>query len=133
MKRILIFVILLTAAVSCKKYDVDEILIQRDDISMTIKGNVVFTVDPLKGQIGYNDKENEFRMYGDDIGNWLVLRCRTAIPEKGHDVKADIRYTASTTTRSYKNVRFNVKRRDSEGKIWLWSDDEKIGLVVKEL
>lgn len=130
-----IFILALTALMltSCKRYDIDEILLQRNDISLTIKGETVFALDPLEGQAGCNKDRNEFRAYNDDLGEWFTVRCHTSVPDNGGNVKADLKYTGSSATKSIKGVVFTVKNRDSSGKIWLWSKSEKIGVVIWEL
>ena len=133
MKRILILIIVAAAAMGCKKYDVDEILLEREDISLTIKGRLIYSFNPVTDQVGYNANDNIFRMYSDDLGNWVTLKCRTSVPENGHKVKADLMYTASTTTKTHNGITFSVTKRSQDGRIWLWSDDEKIGLIVREL
>ena len=47
-------------------YDIDEILLQREDISMTVKGAEQFVYDPVTCQLGYNEAENEFRVLDDN-------------------------------------------------------------------
>lgn len=50
MKRIfVIFAILFTAA-GCCRYDIDEVLLMRDDISITQKGVVMMSYDPVRCQ-----------------------------------------------------------------------------------
>lgn len=133
MKRLLILMIFAAAAVSCEIYDINEVLLERDDISLTVKGKLQFAYDPLTCQMGYNAQKNEFRVYDDNVGNWFILRCDTMVPDTGNDVRASLSYTGASATKTHNNLIFTVKKRSGAGDIWLWNTSESIGLVVKEL
>ena len=53
MKRIFLL-ILAFAAVSCNRFDVDEILLLRNDVSLTWKGEEQFSNAPVLCQMGFN-------------------------------------------------------------------------------
>lgn len=117
----------------CKRYDIDEILLQREEISLTVKGATVLEYDPLTFQLGYNAQTNEFRIFDDDLGNWFTLKCASRPATEGESVKCDLKWTSSSSTRTRSGLTFNVEKTDSKGYIWLWCKDEAIGVVVKEL
>lgn len=133
MKRIIIILTIILAAVGCHPYDIDEILLQRDDVSLTIKGELIFSYDPGTCQLGYNPESNTFRVYADNLGHWFILTCRSSPDTEGQSVKADLEYTSQTDTKNLRNLEFTVKKNDREGNIWLWNDDRKIGIVAKRL
>ena len=67
-KLIYIYIILGLAAVTgCRRFDVDEILLERDDLSLTVKGELMFSYDPLTCQTSQNVTENEYRLFDDDL------------------------------------------------------------------
>ena len=133
MKRIIILVSIIMAVTSCRPYDIDEILLQREEVSLTIKGEVVFSLDPVTCQLGYSDKGNTFRVFDDNLGNWFILKCRTSPDTEGQSLKADLEYTTQTDTKTISGLVFTVEKTDRNGHIWLWNDERKIGVVVKRL
>lgn len=129
----ILFAVMLVSLSSCRRYDVDAILLDRDDISLTIKGDLCLAFEPMTCQLGYNDSRNEFRVYDDLIGNMFVITCSKSPDTEGMSLKADILYTASSSTKTMNALEFNVRRISSDGRIWMWNDSKKIGVVVKIL
>lgn len=132
MKRIIIFTAVL-AAVGCNPYDIDEILLQRDDISLTVKGELVFSYDPADCQLGQNEESGSFRVFDDKLGNWFILNCRTTPDTEGQSLKADLEYTSQTDTKKLNGLTFVVKKTDRNGYVWLWNDERKIGVIVRKI
>ena len=133
MKKTFIFALLVMCLAGCVRYDIDEILLQRQDISLTIRGTEVIRYTPDRFQIGYNDRKNEFRVFDDNLGNWFVLTCRERPSTEGQTLKADLWWTATNTTKSRTGLDFRVEKTDSKGHIWLWCEDSAIGVSVREL
>lgn len=96
--------ILLTALITLSGciYDIDEILLEREDISMTVKGVEQFVYDPLTCQLGYNEEENEFRVLDDNLGNWFIVRCSSKPTSPGQEIRADLTWTTSDNIRKRK-------------------------------
>ena len=117
MKKILLIFSAILCLAGCKRYDIDEILLQREDLSLTVKGVDMIVYDPATFQTGYNGQKNEFRIFDDNLGNWFT----------------DLKWTTTNTTRSRKGLSFRVEKTDSKGHIWLWCEEEAIGVVVREL
>lgn len=133
MKRIILIMAVLIGAAGCQTYDIGEILLQRDDISLTVRGEEQLKYIAETFQIGYNAELNEFRVFDDDMANWFVLKCSSRPDTEGQEVTADIRWTTPNTTKTKKSLTFRVEKTDSEGHIWLWCNNEAIGVVVQEL
>lgn len=133
MKQIGILLIGIMCLAGCQEYDIEEILLQREDISLTVRGDEILVYDPATFQLGYNGQTNEFRVFSDDRGNWFSLKCESRPSAQGERVKGDIKWTSTNTTRSKNGVTFNIEKTDSKGHIWLWCKEEAIGVVVKEL
>ena len=123
----------LMMAAACVDYDVEEILLVRDNVSLTIKGNVQFEYASMTCQLGYSPERCEFRAYDDMLGNWFVLKCYADPAEEGMTVKGDLEYTTFDSKVNLTGLRFVVKKTDWEGYVWLWNDERKIGAVVKKL
>ena len=63
------------SANGCKEYNVEEILLLRDDISLTVKGETVISYDATYYQLGFNVQRNEFRVHDDAMANFFILTC----------------------------------------------------------
>lgn len=133
MKRIVIIMIAFTLLTGCRRYDIDEILLQRDGISLTMKGEEVLVYDGDTFQLGYNSEKNEFRVFDDDLANWFVLTCTSRPSVEGQEVKASLSWTTTSTTKTRNGLNFTVEKTGPEGYIWLWCETEAIGVVVREL
>lgn len=133
MRKLLILILLGICASGCRVYDIEEVLLQREDISLTVRGAEMLVYKPETFQIGYNDLKNEYRVFDDAMGNWFVLRCQERPAAEGQEVKASLSWTTSDNTRTKSGLTFRVEKTDQEGLIWLWCATEAIGVVVKEL
>lgn len=133
MFRRYIFIAIAALALSACRYDVDEILLTRSDISLTVKGELQMSFNENTCQLGYNTARNEFRVYDEKLADWFILRCSTSPTSEGQELTADLEYTTRTDTKTIKGAEFKVEKVSSDGLIWLWSKDRKIGIVVKSL
>ena len=135
MKRIYIICIAVTVALlsSCDRYQPEELLLPKSDISLTIKGEDQIRYDQETWQLGHNAEKNEFRAVNDKLTDWMILRCNTDPSTVGQSVTAYLEYTTSNDTKKLNALTFTVEKTSPEGMIWLWNDDKKIGVVVKDL
>lgn len=131
MKKIFVFLAVASIASSCCRYDMTEILLQRQDVSLTWKGTLQMRYDPDSCQMGYSTDSNEFRVYDDSFGNWFVIRCGARPSNVGQTLKADVQWTTHDDTRTERGAEFTVEKTDSEGNIWMWCKSKKIGVVVR--
>lgn len=132
MKKIMIFM-LLAAMTSCSLYDIDEVLLQRDEISMTMKGVEQFVYDPVTCQMSHNATTNEYRMFNDKLSDWLIVKCYERPSDEGQDVTADVTWTASSSTKSIRGLTFRIEKMDASGTVWMWCRQKNIGIVIKNL
>lgn len=136
MRRLICIIVFMAVAAffcGCVKYDVDEILLERDDLSLTWKGVEQLSYDPLTWQIGCNVGRGEYRVHDDNMANYYIVRCKDRPVSEGQDIYADIEWTVWNNIKRYEGVRLTVMKMDGDGKIWLWSKVQKIGVVVKEI
>lgn len=131
-RRIIYTVLAATCLASCR-YDIDEILLSRSDISLTIKGELQMSFDENTCQLGYNTGRNEFRVYDEKLSRFFIVRCSTKPASEGQEITADLEYTTAKDTRNLKDIAFKVEKTSSDGLVWLWNNDRKIGVVVKSL
>ena len=123
----------LLALTGCKCYDVDVILLEREDLSLTVKGELQYSYDPLTCQIGQNVTENEYRIYDDALSNWLIVKCSEKPTHEGQELNATISWTTADDIRKENDLEFEVHKIDSKGKIWMWNNSKDIGVVIQEL
>lgn len=131
-KRIIYTAIAVTCLSSCN-FDVDEVLLSRSDISLTIKGELQMSFNENTCQLGHNTGRNEFRVYDEKLANFFIVRCSAAPTSEGQKLTADIEYTTATDVKTMKGLEFEVQKISSDGLIWMWEKKKKIGIVVKSL
>ena len=135
MKKIFLYMAALAALLltgGCVQYDVTEVLLTRDDVSLTIKGNPLFVYDPDNCQVSYNTQKNEYRAMTDDGAKYFVLKADQSLSNFGQEFSADLRYTESGKEKSEKDLTFRIEKiSNSEGLVWLWCPSDNIGLVIK--
>lgn len=123
----------MTLLSSCDRYQPEELLLPKSDISLTIKGEDQIRYDQETWQLGHNAEKNEFRAVNDKLTDWMILRCNATPSTVGQSVTAYLEYTTSNDTKKLNALTFTVEKTSPEGMIWLWNDDKKIGVVVKDL
>lgn len=133
MYKLIYILIAILALTGCQRFDVDQILLERNDLSLTVKGELQFSYDPLTCQVGLNVSENEYRIYDDALGNWFIVRCDERPAYEGQELHATLLWTTIDDMRKENNLEFEVHRIDSKGKIWMWNDSKDIGVVIQEL
>lgn len=132
MRRLILTAAIAVIATGCR-YDIDEILLERDDVSFTMKGEDVFIYAPATCQISHSIPENTYRMYDDRLSDWVIVKCSERPDTEGQVISADLTWTASSSTRKEKGLRFTVQRTAPDGKVWMWNKSKKIGIVIKNL
>ncbi len=133
MKRILTILAALTMLASCKQYEMEEILLPREDVSLTIKGKTEFAYSPITCQMSHNETSNTYRVFDDQISKWFILKCDEKPTSEGQEITADLTWTASSSTKMMKGLRFRVEKMGGSGRIWMWCEQKSIGIVVKNL
>lgn len=133
MNRRYISIVASMIALSSCTYDIDEVLLQRSEISLTVRGELQMSYDENTCQLGHNETRNEFRVYDDKLASWFILKCDARPTSVGQKLEADLEYTTTKDTKTVRDLTFTVERTNSEGMIWLWNQQQKIGIVVKAL
>lgn len=133
MKQIILLLPILFTLCGCVTYNIDSVLLQQDEISLTWKGKDQIVYNEKNFQMGYNASKNEYRVYDDNISQWFVLTCSTRPANVGDVITADVSWTTVDNIKTVSDVEFSVKKIEENGKIWLWSTSDKIGIVVQEI
>ena len=118
----------------CEQYVVDEALMQKEDVSLVIRGEVVLEYEGNTCQMAYNAKRCEYRMMDDDMAHYFILSCNADLSDVGQEVTADLMYTTVNDIRAEKGLTFKVERYvPSTDMFWLWCQSKRIGVVVRKI
>jgi hypothetical protein len=135
MKRFALYILAfaaLTLAHSCSPYKIDEILISRDDVSLTIEGLPVFVYNEDKCQLAYNTERNEYRAMTDDMTDYFILKANQKLTTIDQQFTADLTYTTSGSPTTLKELSFTIEKISNEsGLVWVWCKEYAIGIVAK--
>lgn len=132
-KRIIYILAMMLAATACIDNTLDQVLLVREDISLSVREQVIMSFDENTCQLGYNSARNEYRVYDEILANWYILRCSAQPTSEGQTVKADLEYTTAKDVRSLTDLEFSVEKTSSDGLVWLWNKERKIGIIIKNL
>lgn len=113
--------------------DVEEVLLSRSDLSLTIKGETIISFDENTCQLGYNTGSNEYRVYDEKLTSWYISKCSVMPTSEGQEIKVDLEYTTQKSVKSIKGLECKVEKISSDGLIWLWNKDRQIGIILKQL
>lgn len=135
MKRFALYILAfaaMTLAHSCSPYKIDEILMSRDDVSLTIEGLPVFVYNEDKCQLAYNTERNEYRAMTDDMTDYFILKANQKLTTIDQQFTADLTYTTSGSPTTLKELSFTIEKISNEsGLVWVWCKEYAIGIVAK--
>ena len=132
-KRIIYILAIMLASTACIDNTLDQVLLVREDISLSVREQVLMSFDENTCQLGYNSARNEYRVYDESLADWYILRCSAQPTSEGQTVKADLEYTTEKDVKSLTDLEFSVEKTSSDGLVWLWNKERKIGIVIKNL
>ena len=112
--------------------ETDPVMYESSQVSLMVKGKMVFTFSEGEGQLGYNATLKQFRAGNDDMTDYFVLTCGDLPRQQGQELRADLHWTEGNSTKS-KSITFKVEKMDGTGLVWLWNAKDKTGAVVKIL
>ena len=135
MKKFALYILAFAAIAllhSCSPYKIDEILISRNDVSLTIEGVPVFVFNDDKCQVAFNTERNEYRAMTDDMTDYFILKANQKLTDVDQQFTADLIYTTSGSANKLENLTFTIEKISKEsGLVWVWCKDNAIGAVVK--
>ncbi len=133
MKRLIIILAALFAAAGCVRFNIDEILLPREDVSLTMRGAEQFAYDPMTCQMSHNSTTHEFRVFNDKLSDWFIIKCQDRPSDVGQEVVADLSWTTDRNNKSMSDLTFKIEKTDASGTIWMWCEQKSIGIVIKNL
>jgi hypothetical protein len=131
MIRKILYIAIVATAISGCQHNIDEALLNRSDISLTVKGKTEIVFNELTYQLGYSTAANEFRVYDETLTNWFTIRCSAMPTSEGQTVIADLEYTIDSKSKTLNGLEFTVEKTTPDGLLWLWNKDKQICVVVK--
>jgi hypothetical protein len=132
MKRNIFILTLLFLITGCiPNEELVETLLEEQEISLIWRGKQQVIYNPDTYQLGYNSKRCEYRVYDDRLAYWFIVRCSDPPVSEGQTITADISWTGVTKTHEFSGIKLMVKKVDSSGYVWLWSNTDSIGIILR--
>ena len=133
MKRLLIIALIMLFAPSCNHERlIREFVHGVQDVGLSQKGKSIFTYDPATCQMSFNREHRIFRVHTDDMSDFFTLTLARVPVEQGQEVEGTIVWTTASEVNTRRNVIFSVEKTEGD-KIWLWTENGKLGAVVRIL
>ena len=133
MKHLTFILLGLLTLTGCTFYSMEDILLRESEISLSWRGEQQVVYVPSEFQLAFNDRDNEFRVYSDRLGEWFTVKCSEKPSAEGQLLKADVSWTASKSTKQLKSLDMKVEKTDEEGLIWLWNSSHRVGIIIKDV
>ena len=126
-----ILALVLAALTGCRTETLSEEFIEDRTPRMEIKGYTTFLYDPLKCQIGFNQDKCEFRVHTDNMSDFFIVRLSEMPSSENQILDGTAQWTTGDDLHS-KKTSFSVLKMDGD-RIWLWSAESSIAVVVQIL
>ena len=134
MKKFFALMVIAILAGGCEYLVVsNEFLLSQEEISLSWKNAVQIKYDQASYQIGYNDKNIEYRVYDDKIANWSTLKCSEKPETEGQTIMADVEGRGSKSTKTVTGQGVKVEKIGGDGLVWLSGTTNNIGIVIKNI
>lgn len=134
MKRIAALILTLAALTACHhSVEMDPGFVEESGMSLISGKKTLLRYDPLTWQLSYIPAKREFRVFSDDMSSYYILSCKTLPREEGEAITATLEWTGSDGLQKKSGAKFTVKKIADDGRIWLWSSSEGLGVVVRML
>lgn len=126
-----ILALVLAALTGCRTETLSEEFIEDRTPRMEIKGYTTFLYDPLKCQIGFNQDKCEFRVHTDNMSDFFIVRLSEMPSSENQILDGTAQWTTGDDLHN-KKTSFSVLKMDGD-RIWLWSAESSIAVVVQIL
>lgn len=127
--------LLVVCASSCNKYKglEEDFVATTTEIGLSIKGESMFSYDPLKMQLGYNQDKHEYRVTTDDMSDFFIVKLDKNLSGVGSTCKGTVTFTTKDEIITHSGVELSLEKASGDGRMWLWSKKSGIGAVVRKL
>ena len=116
---------------SCTGGKADPDFIATSDCNLRVKGEVVFKYDPLTCQTAFNRRNCEFRVHTDNMSDFFIVRLSEMPSSENQILDGTAQWTTGDDLHN-KKTSFSVLKMDGD-RIWLWSAESSIAVVVQIL
>ena len=133
MKKLLLILTAALTVAGCNTYTMEEVLLQQSDISLSWRGDMQVIYKSSDCQLAYNDKRCEYRVYNDKLSDWFTITCSEKPVAEGQTFTAEVGWTSAKDIKRFKNLSFKVEKTDGSGRVWLWNESDRIGIIIKDI
>lgn len=131
--RIIVSMVAISLSViSCASHKTEEAFVASDDVRLQVGRADQFVYDPLTCQLGFNRSTRTFSAHTDTMSDYFIATFSEVPASLGQKLSADINWTTHSNVLSRKKLTLEVVRLEGD-KVWLWSQQGKIGLTVRTL
>ena len=132
MKKAVIMMFAVLTLSACIQYNINEILLEQTEVSLSLRGKTHYTFKPASGQMAFNSEGTLYRFMNDDMNSWFELKCQSRPGGLGEKVVADLKWKCKESSGDEKDLEFAIKQIDGEGMIWMWNSTNNIGLIIRD-
>ena len=133
MRRLLYILMSLYILAGCASDNMEAPFMESSAISLTWKGSVQVLYNSKTCQLAFNESKKEFRVYDDRLADWFTLRCDEIPTQEGQNITADVTWTGERSPKIFNEEPFTVRKVSEDGRVWLWSSKNKIGIIIKHI
>lgn len=132
-RRILILAMLLAAAAACSKSDTDKsglsyALLQKEALGVYENDNSLFIYDNDLYQYAYNTGRHSFRIQNTSQSRYMACMLEAAPMVDRHvAVTVETQGISSFPSQELQALVLKI----SQGKVWLWDEAKKTGLIIR--
>lgn len=117
---------------SCRDDRLISSFVLEDEVCLVENSRTVFKYDPLSCQMSFNRDRSEFRVHTDNMSDFFTLTLSAVPIWKGQEVRGTLVWTTKDDIYTKRNVTFTAEKLEGD-KIWLWTGNGRVGVVVRVL
>ena len=127
--KFILLILSIIALCSCRRGRFSSAFVESDEIRLQVGGSVQLRYDPLKYQLSFSRDLREFRVSTDNMSDFFCLSLDGIPSEEGQVLGGRLVWTTHTDVLTKNNLALEVLHLEG-GKVWLWSEDARIGACV---
>lgn len=127
--KFILLILSIISLCSCRRDRFSSAFVESDEIRLQVGGSVQLRYDPLKYQLSFSRDLREFRVSTDNMSDFFCLSLDGIPSEEGQVLGGRLVWTTHTDVLTKNNLALKVLHLEG-GKVWLWSEDARIGACV---
>lgn len=128
--RLILVLFSLLLLSGCKQERPYESFILREDFCIETGGAACFVYKPETCQLFYSHDTRCFRAGTDTMSDFYEVTVNTIPAFVGQTVQGSVSWACASSTGNRKNITLEAMRVEGD-KIWLWSSQAQLGVVVQ--